>query len=414
MSKKKIFIGLNNTASVFKDISEGFKSCGYKTLIVSRFLTPSVIINDYSDFNIPKWKSYAPKGKPRRFTIPFQRWWDQKVEEYIFNKAIRECDIFVFIGYSFREDFSDLEILRSKNKKIFFIFVGDDVRWYQAMKQEFSLYGMRPIEYDNPEIYSFQAFKERVRRIRSAEKYADFIFSRLDQAQLQLRPYLRWNMMVDLKMIINNTKQSRISPIIAHAPSNKVSKGTSYVLDAFERLKHEGLDFQVSLIENVPHQKARKMYEEADILIDQLLCPGSGKLSTESLAAGTIVLSNMSYDQYPQNTPKDCPIIDVNPDTIYTELKRLILDFDFRVEHATKGRPYVEKYLDVKFFCKTVLSIAEGHKVDFEYYPDFFRKKYKPKNNEEKEIINEWNQVVASETWYKENVLKGERDGLIF
>lgn len=409
----KIFIGLNNVASVFSDLRNGFADLGLDTMIVSRYKNTSVIIDDFSDYNTEDIKNKIPKFLPKILSYPLKKIWSWLVDFFIFHKAMRDCDIFIFISSSFKENFSDLRKLKSKGKKIVCVFVGDDVRWIPAMEQEFRMYQMAPIEYDLDELKSMKALEERLIRIRKSEKYADFIFSRLDQAQLQLRPYYRWNMMVYPPSIKYNPKQ-RIVPTIAHAPSDRSIKGTNYVLDAFEILKKEGYVFNISLIENVPNREALALYGEADIVIDQLLCPGTGKLATEALASGAVVLANMSYDVYPQKNPSDCPIVDVNPETIKEVLGGLISDYDRRVQLAQSSRAYVEKYLDIRIFCQKVVKLIQGESIPFDYEPDFFHHLYVPISRTEKEALNTWTLEVKEEQWYNKRISNSERDGLEF
>jgi hypothetical protein len=412
--KKKIFIGTNNIASMYKDLENAFGELNFEIFSVSRFNYSSSFINDTSDIKIYKLKNAIPYFWPRRISAFLKSKWDYLVDWYILNKSINKCDIFLFISDSFNESFSELKIIREKKKKIFFIFTGDDVRWYSAMKQEFSQFGLHPIEYNNEIFKSIEILENRLTKIRTVEKYADHIFSRVDQAQLQMRPYYRWNMMVSPSFFINYPTQREFCPLIVHAPSNRAIKGTKYLLAALGRIKSEGVSFELKLIENLSNLEAIKLYQDADILVDQLLCPGSGKLSTEALATGTIVLSNMSYEKYPQNNPSDCPIIDVNPDTIYQKLKSLICDFEFRKKHALLGRAYVEKYLDVKYFCEKIVKLSNDENIPFDYQPKFFREEYKPQSIEEIELLNKYTLIVKDESWYNKYVQKGERCGLIF
>lgn len=97
--------------------------------------------------------------------------------------------------------------------------------------------------------------------------------------------------MLNQKKIVEVNLQGKTKQISANAPSSREFKGTKFVLDLFEKLHKENIDFEPILIENLPHNKAVSVYNNADILIDQLLCPGSGKLATEALEAGTILLS---------------------------------------------------------------------------------------------------------------------------
>lgn len=409
----RVFIGLTNIASMFGDLRDAFAELGVATYTVSRH-APAVISGDQSDFNIHKAKGYIPYFKPRRISARLKSWWDSKIDDYVYKKAVKDCDIFIFFWDTFKPDHSDLAELKKKNKLIVSVFVGDDVRWYPSMKQEFEKYGLPVISYPQNYDHSPRALEKRLSLIRTSERYADHIFSRLDQAQLQLRPYYRWNMMVPPAKFHNKPEQRKDRPLVAHAPSNRSIKGTSVILEVFERLKNEGVSFESLLIENMPNSKAIELYGDADIVIDQLLCPGGGKLGTEALASGCIVMSNMSYGKYPQKNPADCPIIDINPDNLYEKLKELILNYEFRCEHAKKGMPYVEQHLDVKHFCKKVLALARNEKIEADYQPAFFRNEFQPESKESVDVYNKWTAAVKTCDWYEKNIEPGTRDGLSF
>jgi hypothetical protein len=127
-----------------------------------------------------------------------------------------------------------------------------------------------------------------------------------------------------------------------------------------------------------------------------------------------IVLSNMSYEKYPQNNPIDCPVLDVNPGTIYEVLKKIILDYDFRISHAQLGRKYVETNLDVAIFCKKIIELSKGKQITFDYIPRFFRDYYIPNSEEEKILMNEWTNYIKNEDWYNLYIKNCVRDNLIF
>ena len=125
-------------------------------------------------------------------------------------------------------------------------------------------------------------------------------------------------------------------------------------------------------------------------------------------------MGHMAYDTYPQKNPSDCPVIDVNPETLYPKLKALIEDYDFRKIHALKGRPYVEKHLEVGLFCDKVLALVQGQKLEFDYQPNFFRDYFVPESAEAALVYNKWTKEVMDCGWYKTYVKPGERAGLIF
>ena len=131
------------------------------------------------------------------------------------------------------------------------IFCGDDARWYEAQKQEFEGLGLDYIVYPDGYNYSEKGLNYRLEIIKNAEKYADLIYSKREQAQLQTRPFMHFPMTVygeDFPKI--NLPQRRI-PKIVHAPSSPIIKGTKYILKAIERLKSEGIKFEFIKVQNI-------------------------------------------------------------------------------------------------------------------------------------------------------------------
>jgi glycosyltransferase involved in cell wall biosynthesis len=288
------------------------------------------------------------------------------------------------------------------------------VRWRNAANQELEKLGLNKIPFEEINLYSQNHLLRNLQRLRFAEKYADFIFSRLNQSQIQLRPYYCWNMMVEPDNYKHNEEQRKLNPVIVHAPTSKAIKGTTYVLKAFEQLKKDGIIFTPVLVENTPHIEALKIYENADIVLDQLILPGGGKLASEALAMGKVVISAMGYGSFPYKNAEDCPIVDADINSIYSVLKELILDHKKRSDIAKKGRTFSEKYFKPKYFCDSIISlIANENSLPADYDPVFFRNDFLPEK-ENIEIFNKWTSFVKNEDWYKKYVSSGERAGLHF
>lgn len=413
--KPKIFIGLGNIASILGDFKEAFFKLGYETITAIHqshsLITSSEV--DY-DFNIlNNKKSWYDTIRPYKLRILLQNLFDKK-QKQIYPKIVKECDIFIFIWSSFQPYFSDIAYLKSIGKKVICIHVGDDVRYPNAMQQEFAQYGYEPVGYSKEYLQQVTA-QQKLLWLRTSEKYADLVYSRADQNQLVMRPHYKWRMMVVPSDFIPNYDQSKVNPLVIHSPSNRDGKGTKYVLEAVERLKQEGVEFRFQLIENMPHLEALKTYQKADIIIDQLLCPGAGKFATECMAMGRVVMGKMGYGIYPDYIPdvENHPIIDTCPKTIYENLKSLIYDYDLRCKRSKQGPEYVKKHLNFDLFCEKMLELLDTNEHQYEHFPSFFREKYIPEP-ENIDTYNQWTSFVKDCDWYKEHVPSGERDGLIF
>ena len=408
----KVFIGLSDIASFIDDWDYGFKENGFETIKGSLYYqTP--IQNSKLDYIIQKKLDKVVYFKPGRISEKFKPWWDKKVRDSYLRKMMAQCDIFVFIWSSFYADFSDYEILKKHGKKIITIFVGDEVRWEPAMKQEFISAKLPVFEYKDYD-YSINSLRSRLNLLRTAEKYSDIILSQPNIMQLALRNYQNLHIPIVVKDYLEN-KVQRLKPIIIHAPTS-IGKGTKEIELVIEKLRNEGFDFEYQRVQNVPREKALSMYNNGDIIIDQIQLPGGGKLAQECLAMGKVVLTHMAYKSYNQKKPIDSPLIDVTAENLYNELVKLIPNIELRTQIAAEGRAYVEKYHDPKNIVNDVLKMLNGNvsNSQSEFQPTFFRHFFIPESKESIDEYNKWNQYVSECDWYKKNIQGGERSNLLF
>lgn len=410
----KVFIGLNDVSSIIGDLEKGFNNNGRECLTATLY-DNSPFAPSTAHIHIPNKRNYYYfQGiRPKRIQLHLRNKFDF-ARHKVFNKAMVECDTFVFIVSSFNHWFEDLEILKKEGKKIVFIFVGDDARWYPAMKQQFIKYGMRPGEYSKGYVFNKLYMETNFSRVRMAEKYGDLILSLPNQSQIALKPYYHSFLYVDLEMFQEQSTQRKI-PTIIHAPSDSGTKGSKYILAALDKLKEEGIKFNLVLLKNKPYSEAIKLYHQCDILLGQVIFPSGGKQERELLACGKIVLSRM-----PRNiediVPYDCPIIDISPETVYEKTKEIILNYDKRIKLAKKSRPWVEKWGDVNTYTKNILTWLDTPEKErkYDYYPTFFRDEFIPESKYAIKQYNKFTQKVMDCDWYKKHIQPGERAGLKF
>lgn len=112
--------------------------------------------------------------------------------------------------------------------------------------------------------------------------------------------------------------------LVVHASTDQKIKGTSYALEAVDKLKKNGKDFDFKFIEGMKHEDAQKIFQSASFGIDQLLLGWYGLFSLEFLAQGKPVLCyiNPRLIKYQKNLP----ILNTTPEKIYNDLSNLISD----------------------------------------------------------------------------------------
>lgn len=145
------------------------------------------------------------------------------------------------------------------------------------------------------------------------------------------------------------------NPVIIHAPTNRLFKGSEYIEKAIKDLigVHP---FHYKAIEKMNHQEAMRMYAASDIIVDQILCGTYGMLSVEAMAMGKVVVAFIR-DDVKVKFPKELPIVIANPDTIRDVLGRLIKDPELRHRIGIESRKYAESLHDVKVVIPKLLNI---------------------------------------------------------
>ncbi|WP_202785177.1 glycosyltransferase [Heyndrickxia sporothermodurans] len=104
------------------------------------------------------------------------------------------------------------------------------------------------------------------------------------------------------------------------------------------------------------HKEVIKLYEEADIIIDQVLCGSYGLLSVESMALGKPVVTYIRPDLI-STFPDDLPIVNANPDNLYDQVKLLLDNPILRQQLGILGRDYVSRVHDHHIIADQLLDI---------------------------------------------------------
>jgi glycosyltransferase involved in cell wall biosynthesis len=150
---------------------------------------------------------------------------------------------------------------------------------------------------------------------------------------------------------------------ILHAPSHRGAKGTDVILSALEVLKEAGYVFELILVEGISNVEARKIYSNADILIDQLFAGWYGGLAVELMALGKPVIAYLRDEDLrfiDPNMRDALPIVRACPETV-SKVLRAVLEMPRRelVALGRRSRAFVERWHDPE-------QIASMIKRDYE------------------------------------------------
>lgn len=132
---------------------------------------------------------------------------------------------------------------------------------------------------------------------------------------------------------------------VLHAPNHPHYKGTRYVEAAVATLRSEGEPVELVLVQGVPGDQVRRVYEQADVVVDQLLIGAYAQFAIECMALGRPVVCYLN-PAFAVHHPEwsEAPIVSATPDTITAELRKLVRDRSLRERLGGRGPDYVRRY----------------------------------------------------------------------
>lgn len=265
---------------------------------------------------------------------------------YQFERLIRWADVIHWIWDSAFAGQMDLRYASLLGKPGIIEWSGSDIR-YPERAEELNPF-MRGIYSKG---YEYAHIESKAASDKVQERFAHMGYYPLTTPEMNL--YLRKDLFPKSYTTLHRlnladftaVKSTNPRPVVVHAPTQRIAKGSSYIITAVEELKQE-LDFEFVLLENMPREKALQQVQQCDIFIDQLILGSYGLASCEAMAFGKPVLCYIMPAVYENGLPADCPVVNTTPVTIKERLRELLLNEARRKELGDLGRAYAENHLD--------------------------------------------------------------------
>ncbi len=148
----------------------------------------------------------------------------------------------------------------------------------------------------------------------------------------------------------NNSK-----PLIIHSPTAPYAKGSNIIREVINRLE-QSFEFEYKMLYNMPKDEVSSFVEKCDIFIDQIIIGSYGLSSIEAMAYGKPSMCYILDEVFENGLDRDCPIVNVNPDTFEEALINLLKSPNLRHSIGIKSRQFVEKYHDTLKICEQILN----------------------------------------------------------
>ena len=168
------------------------------------------------------------------------------------------------------------------------------------------------------------------------------------------------------EFILGSTKNIRILHSYFDSPdrfSNEINiKGSKHVSEAIDRLKSEGFEVELVFTKNVPSNQMRFIQAQCDILIDQLIYGAWGSTTVEGLALGKPVICYIREEwmdfflkTFPEYTK--LPVINATTESIYSVLRKLLLDPSELRSYGESSREFSLKHFDPSSNAKDLAAL---------------------------------------------------------
>jgi hypothetical protein len=166
----------------------------------------------------------------------------------------------------------------------------------------------------------------------------------------------------------------RSGPVrVLHTPNHRGFKGTEFLVRSVDELQREGLLVELTLLERVPNEVVRQTMPQMDILAEQFIASIYGLSGIEGMASGLPILVNLESEPHTRPFRRysyldECPAVSTSPETITSNLRRLVTDPSLRETLGRAGRQYAEKYHSFQtaqyMFGAIYRKILDGDDVD--------------------------------------------------
>ena len=352
MSKKKKKI-------LFAAVDIGWRIEHY-TNYINEYFSDKLEVDSFVKFYVPK-KHYKTNYTYMYNFHKMNNIYGWVISFYMFIISLFKYDILHFFsgemlltrklrGFKFK-------IYKMLGKSVIMHFVGTDIR-----SVDYILWKEKNIfEFLNKNVKYTKSLNWQKVLINQSLKYADKILVSSPDLKDVIPEAIYYPVVIDYKKIekelfeLNSSKKHKNEIVILHAPSNPKMKGTEIIHKVLKKIEANYKEFNIRLElpadTDTPYAERYstsrydlfKFYNNADIVIDQLIIGWYGLQAVEALIANNQVISyvdeNLKAELYP-----NCPINIANANNLESIIlqcihKHIKGDVDFE-----KNKEWVKKY----------------------------------------------------------------------
>lgn len=249
------------------------------------------------------------------------------------------------------------QFLKLFNKSIFLGAYGDDYFFMDACKTSKLKYS--PFLNLKEDKYA-QAVYESTTRIKKLNHYIanevdgviagsySYYVAYKDHVIKEKLKYIPFPININQIKYKPNDLNGKLKVFVGVQKKRQVWKGTDKIIKELQKLKRK-LNIDIEVVSNVPYEEYLKLYNDCNVLVDQLYSYSPGMNALTSMAKGKIVVSGGEKEMYKildKNNVDNFPIININPLSSITKQleEELSLSREEVLRKGKESRMFVEKY----------------------------------------------------------------------
>jgi glycosyltransferase involved in cell wall biosynthesis len=245
----------------------------------------------------------------------------------------------------------EFAFLKSRGLAIVCYFTGNDIRAPLELERFERETGVATLgaRYRQVNTMMVSAEYDAVQRMTAsdADRFADVVFTaRVDQLGHLTRPTEPFLYLLGEDAFGDDRppRAGRV-PVVLHAPSAPVIKGTDLVRAAVAQLRSEGYEFEYIELSGVAHDDVRAALRRADIVLNQFYALMPGVFGVEALAAGCAVLMSADASVETDLPPRSADAWFVTrPDQVTSHLRTLLDDPELVAAYGERGRMWARTW----------------------------------------------------------------------
>jgi hypothetical protein len=246
----------------------------------------------------------------------------------------------------------EFRFLTARRRKIVCYFTGNDIRSPHRMREleaETSRPNLGTYLAETDAVFASDAYDAVKRRVAEvADRYADAIFNAdVDQRGYLTRSAHPFRYFIPDDDIVDDFSRYRDveRPVLVHAPSSPVVKGTQLVRAAITELREDGYDIEYVELVRLPNSEVRAALARAHIVLNEFYASMPGVFGVEAMAAGAVLMTSADPVIEPQLPPESDRAWVVTPHhRVSSHLRRLLDDRAGWEDQARAGNDWVRTH----------------------------------------------------------------------